>query len=367
MRFKIVDKSSFTFATDLPASCKEMDQSGILHARRFTPFTNSTEDSNANDNAKKNIAQKSKIINREEHIFAWIANSLHIELAMSHLEQNGFDDEDSIVFIPYSNQRNWLDRYPHAEPALAVDETGKCIIHTHKRPYPNGLGRLDDNSSYYSKKRKNDCNDGNNGSVATADSCVDSSSIAMEVEYRSRKRVRTNMLQDTSFLPDLERDELHIEIYNYLKWLHVKLSALEKKAVEAEQQRQWEKEAEELIMDSSDAADLSDAKHSIDGGDDVVNDEENEGNDSTTTHKNKHAKKKQPPAPVLLKQSTGVDLSELQCALDKLVPTFAVVHNLKKKDDDEWQTKGAPFLEEAMASSLPRLVVARGYNRGSSR
>mmetsp|Transcript_2446 Transcript_2446/g.5319 ORF Transcript_2446/g.5319 Transcript_2446/m.5319 type:complete len:557 (-) Transcript_2446:45-1715(-) len=360
-----------------------MDQSGILHARRFTPFTNTTENSNANDNAKKNIAQKSKIINREEHIFAWIANSLHIELAMSHLEQNGFDDDDSIVFIPYSNQRNWLDRYPHAEPALAVDETGNCIIHTHKRPYPNGLGRLDENpsySSYYSRKRKNDCNNGNNGSAAAAYSCGDSSSMTMEVEHQSKERVRTNMLQDTSFLPDLERDELHIEIYNYLKWLHVKLSTLEKKAVEAEQQRQWEEEAE-LTVDFDAAAnselhgeedehemasaDLSSAKHSIDAvDDDVVNDNEDEGNDSTT-HKNRNAKNKQNP--LLLKDSTGVDLSELQCVLDKLVSTFAVTHNLKKEDEDKWQTKGAPFLEEATSSSLPRLVAARGYNRGSSK
>ena len=38
------------------------------------------------------------------------------------------------------------------------------------------------------------------------------------------------MLRDEAFLPDAERDELHVEIYKYLSWFHAKLDQLEKNA-----------------------------------------------------------------------------------------------------------------------------------------
>mmetsp|Transcript_26200 Transcript_26200/g.44680 ORF Transcript_26200/g.44680 Transcript_26200/m.44680 type:complete len:93 (-) Transcript_26200:368-646(-) len=69
---------------------------------RTAPTTSDTTTSDDNTTA----------ILREEHTFAWIANSLHIESVLVHLEKNGFDRVDDIVFIfiPYSTQ-NWQEKY----------------------------------------------------------------------------------------------------------------------------------------------------------------------------------------------------------------------------------------------------------------
>ena len=127
MGFRVVDKSSFSFVTDLPPSLRNIHPSGVLHAFRSTAASSKSETSS-------NVT--------EEHTFAWIANSLHIELAIKHLEKFGFDRSQGIVFIPYSTQRNWLDRYPHAAPALETTEHGKVVVYLNWRPYPNGLGEL---------------------------------------------------------------------------------------------------------------------------------------------------------------------------------------------------------------------------------
>jgi len=37
------------------------------------------------------------------------------------------------------------------------------------------------------------------------------------------KKKNNNLLWDDSFLGDPERDELHLEMWNYFRWLHAKL------------------------------------------------------------------------------------------------------------------------------------------------
>jgi len=133
MAFRVVEKSYFTFESDLPPQIRSLHPSGILHAFRSTPLP-------------PNIAAQQPISNaqpqRSEHTFAWISNSLHIESAIQHLEQNGnFNRQHNIVFIPYSNKQNWINVYPHASPSMEVDGAGKVIVYLNYRPYPNALSR----------------------------------------------------------------------------------------------------------------------------------------------------------------------------------------------------------------------------------
>ena len=137
--FRVVNSSSFAFATDLPSSSRNIHPSGVLHARRTTPSA-------------------SGLPGREEHAFAWIADSIRVEEALNHLEKFGFrrdgngDDDDGddndngnddgISFIPYSTKNNWLNRYPHAAPAIECDDDGKVLVYLNWRPYPNGLAEL---------------------------------------------------------------------------------------------------------------------------------------------------------------------------------------------------------------------------------
>lgn len=200
MAFRVVEKSYFTFETDLPPQIRSMHPSGILHAFRSTPLP-------------PHIAAQQPISNnppqRSEHTFAWISNSLHIESAIQHLEQNGnFNRQHNIVFIPYSNKQNWINVYPHASPSMEVDGTGKVIVYLNYRPYPNGLSELPVSSSV------------GGGMVGGG----------LDVKPSATKKKRTskkNILNNSSYMPDAERDELHIEIYNYMNWLHGKLAEIE--------------------------------------------------------------------------------------------------------------------------------------------
>ena len=201
MAFRVVEKSYFTFETDLPPQIRSLHPSGILHAFRSTPLP-------------PNIAAQQPISNvqpqRSEHTFAWISNSLHIESAIQHLEQNGnFNRQQNIVFIPYSNKQNWINVYPHASPSMEVDGAGKVIVYLNYRPYPNGLSELPISSSV--------------GGVVGGGSGLDVKPSATKKKRTSKK----NILNNSSYLPDAERDELHIEIYNYMNWLHAKLAEIE--------------------------------------------------------------------------------------------------------------------------------------------
>ena len=61
-------------------------------------------------------------------------------------DDDGDDDDDDIddgiSFIPYSTKNNWLNRYPHAAPAIECDDDGKVLVYLNWRPYPNGLAEL---------------------------------------------------------------------------------------------------------------------------------------------------------------------------------------------------------------------------------
>jgi len=270
-----------------------MHPSGILHAFRSTPLPSS-------------IAAQQPISNiqpqRSEHTFAWISNSLHIESAIQHLEQNGnFNRQHNIVFIPYSNKQNWINVYPHASPSMEVDGAGKVIVYLNYRPYPNGLSELPISSSV--------------GGIGGG----------LDVKPSATKKKRTskkNILNNSSYMPDAERDELHIEIYNYMNWLHGKLAEIESK-----------EEGAGVVLK---AEEVDGKEGSADAG---MKTEEEDGKPSAAAKK---------------RNTSGVDIAELKNVVNKLEQAFAVIPNLKLEEE------AAVGSTEAAAVSTNAAVAAVG-------
>eukprot|EP00571_Detonula_confervacea_P011465 CAMPEP_0172304340 /NCGR_PEP_ID=MMETSP1058-20130122/5760_1 /TAXON_ID=83371 /ORGANISM="Detonula confervacea, Strain CCMP 353" /LENGTH=560 /DNA_ID=CAMNT_0013015529 /DNA_START=54 /DNA_END=1733 /DNA_ORIENTATION=+ len=311
MGFRVVDKSYFSFATDLPLSSRNIHPSGVLHAFRSTAA--SSESSNG----------------REEHTFAWISNSLHIELAIKDLETFGFDRSHGIVFIPYSTKRNWLDRYPHAAPALETTEHGKIVVYLNSRPYPNGLGEMGGGD---------DAGQQPAAMAVSADTKMDDQDAPMPSEKKRKRKSsqRLNIVQDNSLLPNAERDELHIEIYNYLSWLHDKLADIERKAEAEAAEAAAEAEAKAVTLSSEE---------------EVIS--RNEDDNKAATAAASISKRK-------MTSNNGVDMTELRKVVENLESTFAIIPNYKLNEEPQaGQSKGAPFIEEALSNALNQLVAAR--------
>ncbi|KAL7550618.1 hypothetical protein ACHAWF_013837, partial [Thalassiosira exigua] len=169
--------------------------SGILHAVRLTP---------------SNIGRQI----REEHAFAWIANCVHVDSAAAQLEENGFDRDD-VAFLPYSSKWNWLDRYPHAEPALECDESGKVTVYLNYRPYPNGLGEVHRDRA------------GEEAAAAAKGAAKEAEAATAPPPKRRGPKKKFN--PDAERLTELERDELHAEAYDYFRKLKERLEELEEK------------------------------------------------------------------------------------------------------------------------------------------
>jgi len=214
------------------------------------------------------------------------------------------------------------------------------------RPYPNqvaaNVNANDDDPSAAGIAGVAHCLESgtaNNVSNNNSNDTTTAAAATAMVKDKKRKSRAINMIQDSAFLPDAERDELHIEIYNYLSWLHAKLDQIEKKATVA-----------------ASAAATSTYTNT------AIEDEVGEGD---------HEKKKAASATSRPKNNNGVDVSELQSVLDKLESAFSVIPNVKSEAIADKQKekgalattttkqKGAPFLEEALKPALSQSVAAR--------
>ncbi len=197
MTVQTVTQSSFTFQSDIPPTSVDIHPSGILHAYRTTS-------PNTINNTNNNT--------REEHTFAWISSLSHIQSAATHLTQHGFDPS-TFVFIPYSTKRNWVNRYPHAAPALECNENGEVVVFLNWRPYPNGLQEIKDEDGIFAR--------GSSGSKKR------SSSKSPANNNRNKKRKFGVELTPNSILSNPERDMLHLNIYTYFQWLQSQLVEME--------------------------------------------------------------------------------------------------------------------------------------------
>eukprot|EP00804_Cyclotella_cryptica_P014421 CCRYP_004766-RA/>CCRYP_004766-RA protein AED:0.14 eAED:0.14 QI:136/1/1/1/0.75/0.6/5/584/451 len=193
---RTVKSSSFTFQTDISSELVESHTAGILHAFR-----------------------SSLPSGREEHIFCWIVNSNHIDKAVEHVASKDFD-RDSLVFIPYSSKGNWVNKYPHADPALDCSETGEVTVQLNWRPYPNALESM-------GNETKGHDTDSRAENHVTTQGTSNISYPQLKQAKHSKKRKFGFEETETAHLTNAERDVLHIEIYKYFRWLKDALYQME--------------------------------------------------------------------------------------------------------------------------------------------
>jgi hypothetical protein len=138
-----VYKSTLHFRTDLTKSARDVHPCGILH---FARVAGRSVGGGVGPSPPPPPSSSSYHRHRtEEHAFVWITR-YHDEVCLSnallHMSKFGFDrpkdgDEDnndgnvsgsgngsSVVFVPYSNRRSWIIRYPLAFPHVYCGDGG---------------------------------------------------------------------------------------------------------------------------------------------------------------------------------------------------------------------------------------------------
>jgi len=282
------------------------------------------------------------------------------------------------VFVPYSTKLNWIDRYPHAEPTLEclMDGTleGNVINDVTKvnnnecGPHLNGSVGLEPSDNTAAKEDADgDAENGDGGTafasctndetlesyncnhenkctdtiIATTAENATSTPKKRKKEKKKRYKHKDSLLRSKLYIRDPERDELHVAIYNYLSWLHVKLSeVLEiQKAELIEYEKKKEKEVSTMTASS-----YADSDANEDDDDDVDEDShDGKRRNSGTEKKTKKASRSRKPT---LCTNKGVNLVELQGALDKLESTFAILPNVKDEAEEEAAAAAADLLQK---------------------
>ena len=109
--FETVNKSTITYKSDIKSKSKRNDHvCGILH------YINK--------------------VSREDihHTFVWLADKNDDDAVQNVIERlrdecDGDNNDDEMVFIPYSSLGNWISRYPHACEFLIV----RCYMYVASR------------------------------------------------------------------------------------------------------------------------------------------------------------------------------------------------------------------------------------------
>jgi hypothetical protein len=148
-----------------------------------------------------------------KHVFCWIADSSHLNVAVNHLVKQKYD-RDGLIFIPYSSKDNWIKTYTYATPSLECTENGQINHLIQHSLTSEQLSKLisSGNSNDYQLQKK----------IETK----------KEIEYpqltqRNKKRKIGIELLTNSILTNAERDVLHIEIFKYFSWLKTTLEEVE--------------------------------------------------------------------------------------------------------------------------------------------
>eukprot|EP00970_Alexandrium_tamarense_P016677 scaffold7117_cov199-Alexandrium_tamarense.AAC.1 len=182
-----VTSSKFTYKSDLPTPSPPTT-GGILHATRTSH-------------------------NTHEQTFAYTPSPHHIPTLLSHLSCYGFsnnnnDDDDDIVFIPYSSKENWHKSYPHAVICVECDEGGNVSGYPFLHHNAGGWGDVPEEARAFIV---------NNSTTVVGNIGGGGRKRARTMTFR-KKGKRGSKLFTSAALYDLEREELHKEIYRYFKW-----------------------------------------------------------------------------------------------------------------------------------------------------
>ena len=188
-----VNKSSFTFKSDVSEknitnSDTQPHFSGILHATKSTSLPRQKGGGGGGSQS------------REDHVLVWIHYAPTGEaISVGYLQNRGYRSS-SMKFIPYSSKSSWVARYPHAIPHLECSVSGTIT---------GSLPEHDDKDAGQSKSKKK------------------MSAAAKKKAEKSANKKSAPKLVSRGNLTDLERDELHIELYNYFSFLKDELTLLE--------------------------------------------------------------------------------------------------------------------------------------------
>eukprot|EP00581_Thalassiosira_minuscula_P005124 CAMPEP_0183748560 /NCGR_PEP_ID=MMETSP0737-20130205/67832_1 /TAXON_ID=385413 /ORGANISM="Thalassiosira miniscula, Strain CCMP1093" /LENGTH=581 /DNA_ID=CAMNT_0025984297 /DNA_START=1144 /DNA_END=2887 /DNA_ORIENTATION=+ len=332
------------------------------------------------------------------------------------------------VLIPYSTKKNWIERYPQAAPSLEYTDDNKtkfyknpwCTSPPKKTKVKEGLKGLKWGESVKvpdvagqrgSATAAAANNNQNSASSGPNDKVEDGKKDGLpkkrkRIDRRKNRRRTLNILRDNTFIADPDRDELHLEIWNYFVWFHARMAK-----VEEEQNLKDEAESSKADSTNTNGSDDEDEEN-----DDSQNEEdEDEDNGGDTNAKKKPAKKWKQKSP-RKRPTNGVNLVELKNMIEKLEDAFLIIHNTKhelvwvdppkkppltlkrgasgrvqdlsdkgkteeggdeKKEEEEPEQrkritveeaaitrKTAPFLEEALAAALRQLVLTRPHVDG---
>ena len=180
-----VSKSTIELQSDIPPSLHETHQCGILHG------TN-------------NPSGEGRLLQNKQHCFAWLSDTSHYTNASDYLHKSGYNN---VVFIPYSCQKSWIEKYPSAPLHIYTDPSGKCVK------------TVDNWNAATTTTSTSSANNNNTASISNISSAV--------VKYPQLNKKKKKKLFPAAILSHYERDALHIQIYRYFAWLHSHLAVLE--------------------------------------------------------------------------------------------------------------------------------------------
>jgi hypothetical protein len=239
---------------------------------------------------KRYVAQK----NMPFGIFIWMANNTihNQETILHHLENEyGYDTTrgDDILFVPYSTKDKWCTKYPIAMPSLVMNEVGDIV----------------------------------NVALAVA---AEEGHVTNSGRVRKRKVLRgPNALRGHSNLPDAERDELHIAMYDYLTWLRDKLVEADANPPDTKKKKKNKKRKKADTTGNDD--NVGDKGEGDDFGGEMKASVE-EGNADENVNDSAMKKKKQTTR-LTASREAGVNIIKLKTVMNAFEATFPVVHKYK--------------------------------------
>ena len=322
-----VSSASLTYETDVPPASLASHRSGVLVGRG--PLSRPS--------------------------CAWLADASSLEAAASRLEASGHT-RSGMAFVPYTTREAWAAAYPHAPLEFDVDADGTIAVPVAVVGEGEG-GKIE--------------------AVPLADTASrDARGARAASAARRRRRNPGNVFKDPDLLTDAERDELHVAMYRYVKWLGGKVSAVEAERAAADAAAiaggkipEGEDDAEMTMGGELDDGPpmlppaLPDGLAAMADDDaapavgDATTPVKSEGGPALTPASSARRKNRRPPA-------GGVHAPALAGLLDKFEEAFLVIPNLTAKSAVASEGKDGgdaalPFLETTCRDGLSALVAAR--------
>ena len=223
------------------------------------------------------------------------------ETLVHHLENEyGYDTTQGgdILFIPYSTKDKWCKKYPIAMPSYVMNEVGDIIVNV------VALSVAATTEERYGTK-----NTTGRG-------------------VRKQKVLRgPNALCGHSNLPNAERDELHIAIYDYITWLRDTLIEADANPSDTQKKKTKKRKKAVVSTDNDDNNVVGDEANDDDNvcGEMKASIEEGNADEENVNDSAKKKKTKQTTTWLTASREVGVNISKLTTVMNAFVATFPVV------------------------------------------